>query len=163
MEKIPNFDENSGENLLSKNEDTIKDKISYFDAVLDFEDNYSDETSTIAFVKFIKKVFPKFKASGLKIYDIQVKNYQGKTYLIIRDDFNNIFYLPMLLSIEETRTVIEYINTFLIDYNIGRIVSNENGIRLLLNCTLQEMKNAYYMELQRLEYLTNQEQTKYDR
>lgn len=177
MEKIANFEENNGENLLSKNKDVIKNNISNFDEALNFEDNYSEETSTIAFIKFIKEVFPKFIASRLEMtkntslklhyrYDILTNIYQNKPYLIFKDAwsiYNVAFTLPIFLPFEEARRVVEYINTFLMDYNIGRILSNENGTSVFLYCSLQDIKNAYYMELQRLEYLTNPQQTKCDR
>ncbi len=176
MEKVVNFYENNGEDILTINKDVIKNTISCLDAELDFENSYSDETSAIAFVKFIKEAFPKLIALHLKtnkdnplelknIYEIKARAYQNKQYLAFEEFVNksNVFVLPALLSFEEARRVVEDINTFLMDYNIGRILIDEKGTSLIIDCTLQDIKNAYYMELQRLEYLTNPQQTKYDR
>ena len=176
MEKVVNFYENNGEDILAINDDVIKNTTSYLAAELDFENSYSDETVSIAFIKFIKEVFPKLIAAHLKtnkdnpleleyIYDIQAGIYQNNSYLTFEEDGNksNTFDLPILLSFEEARRFIDYINTFLVDYNIGRILSGERGTCLIIDCSLQDIRNAYYMELQRLEYLTNPQQTKYDR
>ncbi len=176
MEKVVNFYENNGEDILAINDDVIKNTTSYLAAELDFENSYSDETVSIAFIKFIKEVFPKLIAAHLKtnkdnpleleyIYDIQAGIYQNNSYLTFEEFVNksNTFDLPILLSFEEARRVIDYINTFLVDYNIGRILSGERGTCLIIDCSLQDIKNAYYMELQRLEYLTNPQQTKCDR
>ena len=166
LTELCNFEVNKFNKKLNDNPDyslTFKNTIDNLDSI------YSEEIiSSLYIEKFLNGVIvtlikhnineinvlnykEEIQSTNNKFY-IKCKNNNGRKStgldIIVPDDFYNKF--------------VSLIQNFINDYHVGQIAydSDANGLSVFINCSLDELINAYYMEVQRLEYLTEGEKQK---
>ena len=72
--------------------------------------------------------------------------------------FAKLFLNEVVTNEEEYLELISYLKSFIEDYGLGTFVTNKFGFSINFNTNIDYAIDAYYMELQRLEVLTNASQ-----
>ncbi len=130
---------------------------------------YSEKLCTEMFYQeFMQRLSLIIKDSINKINVLNYENFNIKDELIDRYFYLKIknssskngtgldiyFNKDILLDYEEIKIMSKIVKEFLTEYNLG-VLTLDKDLRVNINTTLDNLINAYYMEMQRLEYLSN--------
>ena len=115
---------------------------------------------------FINEIYPRMikiansknKGSNFKL-EYAIMNQMGVIIFAMPETpFAKLFLNEVVTNEEEYLELISYLKSFIEDYGLGTFVTNKFGFSINFNTNIDYAIDAYYMELQRLEVLTNASQ-----
>ena len=111
---------------------------------------------------FINEIYPrminiassKIKDNNFKL-EFVIMNQMGVIIFALPETPFAKLFLNEVVNKEEYLELISYLKPFIEDYGLGTFTTNQFGFSINFNTNINYAIDTYYMELQRLEYLTN--------
>ena len=124
------------------------------------------DKSTELYNYFINEIYPRMiKIASSKNKDnsfnleYAIMNQMGVIIFALPETpFAKLFLNEVVTNEDEYLELISYLKSFIEDYGLGNISSNKFGFSINFNTNIDYAIDTYYMELQRLEVLTNASQ-----